>query len=209
MLNLRFVPGDPSLQYLSNNYRKMRKIITLFFLSLLWGCSARLSGEDAHDLLRRSSAFTTPFFAPINVGPQVLTAENHKNPETFIKGKYGNLIDAGLVQVDISESNSWRSVMSVNLTPEGMKMADMRRSDHDHIYVMVCTLKVDSVFNVRQERKEKTALAECRFHETGITPFGQFLGFAEGNPHQVPFAFVRSRGSWKLAPRQQDFFEAE
>ena len=184
----------------------MRKIIIPFFLSLLFGCSSQLSGEDAIKLLRQSSAFTTPFFAPINVGQQVLTAENHKDPERFIREKYGRLVDAGLVQVDISESNSWRSVMSVNLTPAGFKMADMRRSDHDHIYVMVCTFEVDSVFNIEQVGKEKTVIVQCCFHDTKVTPFGQFLGFSEGNTYQIPFAFVRSRGIWRLAPSQQDFF---
>lgn len=184
----------------------MRNLIALFFLSLLCACSSKLTGEDALRLTRESSAFSTPFFAPFNVGSQVLTSENYKNPDAFIKGKYGMLIDAGLVNIKMVETNSWRSVIAVELTPAGMRMADMRRSDHDHIYVTACSIVADSILSMERDEQGKTIRAVCRFHETAITPFGRYLGFAEGKPHQVPLAFVHSRGGWKLAPVQQDFF---
>jgi len=180
----------------------------LFFLLLfgLCGCSSELTQERAIAALGESSAFSTPFFAPFNVGPQVLTAENYKNPEGFIRGKYGKLIDAGLVEVKMMETNSWRSVISVELTPAGMKMADMRRSDHDHIYVMACMLAVDTVSSVQPADNKRLMTLECDFHETMISPFGEYLGFAEGKPHKAPFAFEKSKGRWKLVSDQQKYF---
>lgn len=177
----------------------MKLFTTLLISLLLTSCAGPLTKEKATEQLSASSEFSTPFYAPLHIGKQILTADNHDNPQSFIKDKYGLLIDAELLEVKIEKSNSWRTTIHIGLTEKGRAMSDTRRADDEHVYVEVCRLMISSIDTLKPISQDGKVV-ECgfRFQEDNITPFGQHLGFQQGRTHSTKRTLVRSSGSWDI-----------
>lgn len=161
-------------------------------------CSKELTKESAMEKLKPLDEFSHPYYAPLQVGEMVLTDDGHTSSEHYIQQNYGTLIAAGLLQVDNSVRNSWRTVLKVELTPQGIAMSDPRRANATTAYVQVCRMIPDSIEKLEVIDPDQTIDCHYRFTETDITPFGRHLGFSDGRIHRDKLRFVRNTG-WNVA----------
>lgn len=185
----------------------MRNVSVKLFAAaiLLVGCAGEFSSDEALSTIASQNEFTESFCAPLHIGREVLTAENHKDPKAYVDGKYGSLIRAGLLKVDIGEKNSWRTVIDVTLSDEGRKMVNTKRTEkhmeltgEDHVfYVAVCRLAPEKMISVDTVSADTMSLQYAIF-ERDITPFGEFLGFVDGRTHNHKRTFAKGAFSWEL-----------
>lgn len=169
----------------------MKPLLYLALLAMV-GCSAPIDRQTAIEKLRQLPEFQTPFYAPLHVGREVLTGDNHKNPDTFLAQRYGQLVDKGLIEAKIESKNSWRTVTQIALTDQGRRLEDPRRATDDRVYVQVCNFQIDSITQFELlDPDGKTARCRFIFSETDITPLGEFLGFSPGRQHTMTKTITR------------------
>lgn len=187
----------------------MRNVGVKFLVGcmLLVGCAGEFSSDEAVQTIASRSEFKESFCAPLHIGHEVLTAENHKDPKGYVDSKYGKLITAGLIRAEIGEKNSWRTVINVQLTDQGRKMVNLARTDEhmevtgeDHVfYVAVCRLSPETVTKIDTVSSD-TMSVNYLIVERDITPFGEFLGFVDGRSHSHSRTFTKGTFSWDLIP---------
>ncbi len=165
---------------------------------LLTSCNRELTPEKALTIIQEQDEFQMPYYAPMRIGEQVLTGDNHKNPDQYIRKHYGSLIDAGLVEVKKADSNSWRTVIDVQLTAKGRAMCDSRRTTEREAYVQVCRMVPVKIEEFRTVTEGRVVECSYRFEEQEITPFGVCQGFTQGRSYKDKRTFVRARGSWHV-----------
>lgn len=165
---------------------------------LLTSCNRELTPEKALTIIQEQDEFQMPYYAPMRIGEQVLTGDNHKNPDQYIRKHYGSLIDAGLVEVKKADSNSWRTVIDVQLTAKGRAMCDGRRTTEREAYVQVCRMVPVKIEEFRTVTEGRVVECSYRFEEQEITPFGVCQGFTQGRSYKDKRTFVRARGSWHV-----------
>ena len=169
-----------------------------FSVGVMVSCSKELTPEEALISIVEQPEFQVPYFAPIRVGEQVLTGDNHKNSDEYIRKHYGSLIDAGLLEVKQSDRNTWRTVIDVQLTQKGLAMSDKRRATDDEAYVQVCRMVPVRIEEFRTVTENKVIECTYVFEERDITPFGEYKGFQQGRSYKDRRTFVRARGSWHV-----------
>lgn len=167
-------------------------------LGSLTSCNRELTPEKALTLIQEQEEFQMPYYAPMRIGEQVLTGENHKNPDPYIRKHYGTLIDAGLIEVKKTDSNSWRTVIDVQLTAKGRAMCDDRRTTEREAYVQVCRMVPVRIEEFRTVTEGRVVECTYRFEEQEITPFGTCQGFTQGRSYKDKRTLVRARGSWHV-----------
>lgn len=177
---------------------KTRLYIYILSAVALSSCSHDLTKDSALAKLTALEVFQAPYFAPLNVGEVVLTARQHANPAEYIRSEYGPLIEAGLVKVEQTDRNSWRTVLRIELTPKGRSISDPRRATDHKVYVQVCRLVPVSVDTLLVVDPERTIKCAYTFTEQQTTPFGLKMGFSDGRKHRDSLTFLRS-GSWNIA----------
>lgn len=191
--------------------RKSTKLLVMAaWVMLLTSCAGDFSPQHALNTIAGQTEFENSFCAPLHIGREVLTAEAHKSPNEYIMNKYGNLVKAGLIKVDVGEKNSWRTVINVTLTEGGRAMVNHTRTDkhfeatgEDHVfYVAVCDLVPEKAATVDTVSIDTVGL-NYTIIERNITPFGSFLGFVDGRSHNHKRLFVRKTFSWDLLPVDQ------
>ena len=170
----------------------------LLCVGTLVSCSRELTPEDALGQIVEQAEFQMPYYAPMRVGEMVLTGDNHKNSRQYIRKHYGTLIDAGLVEVKNTDSNTWRTVIDVQLTTKGQAMSDSRRSPDKEAYVQVCRMVPVKIEEFRTVSEGNVIECSYVFEEREITPFGAYQGFQQGRSYKDKRTFVRSRGSWHV-----------
>lgn len=184
----------------------MRKFfLVLVCGALLTACAGDFDTEKAIADIRSQSEFSHPLYAPLHLGLEVLTGENHINPDAYIKGKYATLLDAGLLAYNIKAKNSWRTLVELSLTEQASEMLDKVRTDdfqkhqgeNDIFYVAVCNLKPENVLLVDTIAAD-TMSVKYQIVERDITPFGRYMGFEDGRVHNHNRQFVRSTFAWTL-----------
>lgn len=170
-------------------------IVTVIVLT---SCSSELTRQDALEQIASQEEFRKPYYAPMRIGELVLTGDNHKKSDQYIRKHYGKLIDAGLVTVECADRNSWRSVIDVQLTAKGKAMSDSRRNKPKEAYVQVCRMVPTQIEEFRT--LSEGHIIECTyvFAEKEVTPFGHYQGFQDGRTYKDKRTFVRARGSWRV-----------
>ncbi len=176
-------------------------------LGLLNSCAGEFSTEDALASIADEPEFETAFCAPLNIGKEVLTGENFKDPKGFVERKYGELMHSGLVEAKIGEANSWRILLEVVLTEEGKKLMNEQRTDKyrkesgkdDVCFVAVCNLVPEGPTEVK-ELEDNIVKLSYRIVERDVTPFGKFLGHENGQIHHHSRKFEKGTFSWELIP---------
>ncbi|MEG2755840.1 MAG: hypothetical protein RR931_04450 [Mucinivorans sp.] len=159
------------------------KKITILAIILLTACSEPMTKEDALAQLASQPEYNSYFYAPMEIGRTVLSGDDHKKSNEFIKSHYGPLTSQGLVEVELRGKNSWRTVIFVSLSPKGEQMSDPRRADSTHCYVAVCRLKpvaVDSLV-----AKGDSTLCLYTIEQSELTPFGIHLGFKDKTQYHL------------------------
>ncbi|MEG1036769.1 MAG: hypothetical protein RSE22_00245 [Mucinivorans sp.] len=179
----------------------MNKSIIIFTLFLLVGCAGEMTSQKAHEMIAAQSEFNTPFYAPLHLSPQVLTGENHTDPNAFVNAKYGKLISAGVIEAKLGASNSWRTLLKLQMTAKGDTLVNKERTLDDMYYVAVCRMTVDSILSLTPLGGD-TVLCHYRIGQADLTPFGHYLGFTAEQTHLHDRKFVRSTFSWQLVPIQ-------
>ncbi|MFI3298247.1 MAG: hypothetical protein R3Y49_00450 [Rikenellaceae bacterium] len=187
--------------------RSVKFLVSLLGVFLLSSCTGEFDSTDALMDIQSLEEFSVPFCAPLHVGEEVVTGEWYKNPEGYVKDKYGALLDAGLVESLVKAKNSWRALVSVKLTPKGEELFNKKRTeqyrseggDDDVYFVQVCTLVPEKVLSVKELGDDRVELTYS-IMERGLTPFGVFLDFAEGREHIHSRIFKRGTFSWSLEP---------
>lgn len=177
-------------------------IITSFSVVLLMvGCkdSKSPTSEEALAYIQQAPEFNTTFFAPINIGVEILTSPENANPQKYIAEKYDNLIKAKLIEVEVVKKNSWRTVIESSLTAQAKKLEDGRRATDEKKYVAACTLKPVRVVDVDTIAAD-SIVYNYEFAETQITPFGKFLGFSDQKTHNAKAIAVRKDKKWQFTP---------
>ncbi|MDE6500022.1 MAG: hypothetical protein K2K83_04880 [Rikenella sp.] len=166
--------------------------------TLLVACSRELTPEYAFRQISEQGEFRMPYYAPMRIGEQVLTGENHKQSQQYVRKQFGSLIDAGLVEVKTTDRNMWRTVIDVQLTEKGRAMSDPRRAKDKEAYVQVCRMVPVRIEEFRTVAEGKVVECSYCFEEQDITPFGHYKGFKQGRSYKDKRTFVRSRGSWQI-----------
>lgn len=162
----------------------MKRYCLLLLAVVLWSCGGEITKEDALSRVSSLAEYQTSFYAPMHVGRQVLTGENHKNSKGYIAKKYGSLVEQGLLEVEVKEDNAWRTVVELSVSEKGKGYLDPRRSDADHAYVAVCRVLPVQVDTLIVHSKDSV---ECKYviQQSDITPFGEHLGFEDGLTYNV------------------------
>ncbi|MEG0655808.1 MAG: hypothetical protein RR465_02150 [Mucinivorans sp.] len=176
-----------------------KNVIFALFTIFLVACAGELTPQEARETLALQEEFTSPFYAPIHLAPQVLTGENHTDPKAFIRRKYGKLIDTGLIEAKLGSSNSWRTILKLEMTDKGQALVNKERSLDDMYYVQACRIAVDSVLCLTPVGSD-TILCRYQLSQKDLTPFGEYLGFTTAHTHFLDRKFVRSTFSWNLVP---------
>ncbi len=179
------------------------KRLTLFAALLLTAllataCSRELTEETALEKLSSLSEFRAPFFAPMRIGEMVLTNEKAESADQFIRDTYGPLLDAGVLDVTVTDRSSWRAVILIELTDKGKAMCDNRRGNDHQAYVQVCYMVPCEIRGMLAVTPDKVVECTYAFAERNITPFGTFLGYTDGTQHIDTRTFVRSGSSWQV-----------
>ena len=167
-------------------------------VGMLASCSKELTPEEALKQIAAQDEFQMPYYAPMRIGEQVLTGDNHKNSGQYIRKHYGSLMDAGLVEVKTADRNSWRTVIDVQLTPKGRAMSDGRRTTKREAYVQVCRMVPVQIEELRTVSEDNVIECSYLFEERDITPFGTYKGFQQGRSYKDKRTFVRARGKWRV-----------
>lgn len=167
-------------------------------MGILVSCSRELTPEDALKQIVAQDEFQMPYYAPMRIGESVLTGDNHKNSQQYIRKHYGPLIDAGLVEVKNADRNTWRTVIDVQLTAKGKAMSDGRRTTQKEAYVQVCNMVPVKIEEFRTVSEGNVIECTYWFEERDITPFGTYKGFQAGRSYKDKRTFVRTRGSWRV-----------
>lgn len=185
----------------------MKQLITYaaalyIVVSCLSSCKAEApTAEQMLETLKSSQYFTASFFAPMEIGRQVLTEDDHKDPKSYIDSKYKSLLEADLIKVETVEKNAWRTVISTSITENGKQYIDPRRSGDQHAYVMVCNLAPKEIMKVDTLGAEgDTIIYSYRFVEIDVTPFGELLGYQNDKQHLGKAIAVRSKKGWQTKP---------
>lgn len=178
---------------------KFKNITISLFSLFLASCAGELSRDEALGIIADQDEFQMPIYAPLHLAPEVLTGENQKEPQRYIDRKFGNLINQGLVVAKLGGSNSWRTILSVELTDKGRELDDPKRTEDDMFYVQACNAVADSILEFKTISKD-TVLCRYRIVQRKITPFGEHLGFVEGRTHLHERKFIKGTLSWALAP---------
>lgn len=176
----------------------MRIIILSLLACLMISCKSELTHETALAELAAQSEFQTPFYAPMHFGREILSGDDHKNPQAYLSGHLGKLIESGLVEAKIAESNSWRSVLVISLTEQGRLLSDPSRSDDEQIYVQVCRVTPTKIDSLRVITPDEEVEVSYTFTESEVTPFGEHMEFSNGRTHRDSRLFRRSGGSWVI-----------
>ena len=179
---------------------EVRGAVLLLMLLGLAGCAGELTPEKAADAIGSQTEFQQPFCAPLHLAPQVLTGENYNDPNAYVRAKYGPLLDAGLVEVQLGGKNSWRTILRLGLTEKGKALEDASRTVDDMAYVEVCRLKVDSILSLEPLGAGDTVLCRYRIVQRELTPFGEYLGFMDGKFHVHERRFAKGTFGWSLVP---------
>lgn len=185
-------------------YKTLICRLTLWGALLAWGgalvsCADKeLTPEYAFERIAERGEFRMPYYAPMRVGEQVLTRENHETYQQYIRKHYGALIDAGLVEVRATDRNSWRTVIDVRLTSKGEAMTDPRRTTPKEAYVQVCRMVPVRIEELRTVAEGEVVECAYLFEEREISPFGRFLGFQQGRTYPDKCTFVRTRRAWNI-----------
>lgn len=187
------------MKYTKHHRTRWRTLlVAMLGAGLFVSCSRELTPEYAFERISERGEFRMPYYAPMRIGEQVLTRENHENVQQYIRKHYGALIDAGLVEVKAADRNSWRTVLDVRLTPKGTAMSDPRRTSFKEAYVQVCRMVPVRIEELRTVVEGEVVECDYLFEERDISPFGVFLGFQLGRSYPDKCTFVRSRGNWKI-----------
>lgn len=177
-----------------------RSIILAAVALVLTACTGELTREKAAEAIASQTEFQTPIHAPMHFATHVLTGENHTDPKAYIRSKYGVLIDEGLLVAKLGASNSWRTILNIELTDKGLEMEDKARRVDDMLYMQACRMVVDSVLSLETVGNGDTVLCRYRISQRELTPFGTHLGFTEGRTHLHERQFVKGTFSWELVP---------
>lgn len=164
----------------------------------LTSCSRELTPEAALEQIAAQAEFRMPYYAPMRIGEVVLTGDNHKDAQGYIRKHYGMLIDAGLAEVAVADRNTWRTVIDVQLSEKGRTMADGKRSSEREAYVPVCRMVPVRIDELRTLSEGEIVECAYTFEERDITPFGVCKGFQPGRAYKDTRTFVRARGSWHV-----------
>ena len=83
-----------------NGFRRVGRCVRVvcgvaFSLGVMVSCSKELAPEEALINIVEQPEFQVPYFAPIRVGEQVLTGDNHKNSDEYIR-KHRDLLGVSL-----------------------------------------------------------------------------------------------------------------
>lgn len=176
---------------------------------LLSSCAGEFTTDNALSTIKSQDEFNTIFCAPIHIGNEVLTGENYTNPKRFVEQKYGKLVKAGLVTAQIGEKNSWRTLLNIILTEDGEELLNSERTEahrktskeKDIFFVGVCSLMPTKITRV-DTLAQDTIQVTYTIIEHEITPFGEFLGFTDGDSHTHKRKFTKGTFSWDLVPMQ-------
>lgn len=168
----------------------MKKLLFITLSLIAISCSREVTKEDALTRISTMNQYQTMYFAPMHIGRQVLTGENHNAPQIFIDKTYGKLITEELVEVKTKERNAWRTVIHITLTEKGLSMTDPRRSDNEHAFVAVCKVvpvAIDTIIPLGQDS------LTCHYviQQQEITPFGETLGFEVDRKYKVTTVLER------------------
>lgn len=159
------------------------------------------SAEQMLETLKKAPHFTASFFAPMEIGRQVLTEQDHQNPQAYIDSRYRSLLQAGLIKVETVQKNAWRTVINTSITENGKQYVDSRRSSGEHAYVMVCNLRPQEILKIDTlGATGDTIIYSYRFVESDITPFGEFLGYQANKQHMGKATAIRQGGEWITRP---------
>lgn len=176
-------------------YTILYSITALLTLS----CKSDLTSEQALSALQNLPEFNAPFYAPFHVGREVLSGDNHKRADEYIREHMGELLKSGVVQVKTLESNSWRTVIEVSLSEQGKALSDPSRATEEKLYVQVCRVKPIEVTQLKATGESgDTIMVDYTFAESEITPFGKHLEFVDARQHTDTRRFVRSGMSWEV-----------
>lgn len=177
-----------------------KSIIAAAIALILTACAGELTREKAAEAIASQTEFQTPIYAPMHFATHVLTGENHTDPKAYIRSKYGVLIDQGLLVAKLGASNSWRTILNIELTDKGLEMEDADRRVDDMLYMQACRMAVDSVLLLEPVGSGDTILCRYQISQRELTPFGTHLGFTEGRTHLHERRFVKGTFSWELVP---------
>ncbi len=138
-----------------------------------------ITSDRMLDRLRELPEHSTTYFYPLPIGEQMLTGDDHTKSNEYIQNKYGKLIEAGLVNVEIVQKNAWRTLINVSLSEAGLALSDASRSDSVYAYVAACKIVPDTVYSVREVTLDTI---ECNYGSSlqEVTPFGEYLEFTQG-----------------------------
>ncbi|MFI3287446.1 MAG: hypothetical protein R3Y61_03120 [Rikenellaceae bacterium] len=179
--------------------------LAVVFSAVLWGCAGEFSEDEALYKLQGLEEFTEYFSAPLHIGDEILTEANHSEPMGYALGKYGVLVDEGLLEVEVGKANSWRTVLRVSLSDEGRRYYNEQRTESyralsgadDVYFVEVCHLVPERVVSVRALDEDRVEV-DYIIVERDITPFGEFLEYSAGNEHTHSRTFERGIFGWNL-----------
>lgn len=181
---------------ISRNLNIMRITIFSLLALLCSSCSETLTNELIMEKLTQLTEYKTPFYAPFHIGSELLSGEDNANAQGYIDNHLGELVKAGLITVKISDKNSWRTTIKIDLTEAGKILSDPGRSTSENIYVQACRVApcaIDSMVVVEPDKLIKVAY---KFKVSDVTPFGTHLNFANGTTYSDLRHFVRQGGKW-------------
>lgn len=174
------------------------------------GCAGEFSEDDALFELQSLGEFCEPFAAPLHIGDEILTEANHSDPMAYVEKKYGVLEREGLITSEVGKANSWRTVLRISLSEEGMKYYERERTEkyrqytgeQDVYFVDVCTLSPESITSVRPLSEDMVEVTYTII-QRDITPFGHFLEYKEGVQHLHTRTFEKGTFGWNLLPIEE------
>lgn len=178
----------------------LRILILPLVAMLLFSCNKELTQESALTQLQELPEFQTPFYAPFHIGREVLSGKDHENPQAYISQHLGKLTEAGLLQAKISDKNSWRTVLDIELTEAGIALTDPKRKTENGVYVQVCRVTPIEVTEMRVVEPDKKVEVDYLFAEGDVTPFGEHLEFGNGKKHKDTRTFIRKGLGWVVEP---------
>ncbi len=189
--------------------KSVKIIATIGAALLLGGCAGEFDAAEGLSQIQGLEEFNEPFSAPFKAGAEILTDKWFENPQSYLEEKYSLLTQAGLIEAAIGEKNSWRALVSVKLTQKGEEMLDVERTEiheksgaeDDKIFVHVCDLRPEKIVKITPIGTDTVEMTYT-IVEKNLTPFGEYLGFAQGREHTHTRRFVKGTFSWDLLPAE-------
>lgn len=163
---------------------------TLISIMLATSCEGKINAENAMEYINKLPEYQTAFFAPINIGKVVISAEGNKDADNEVYKRFQKLIDAGMVEVKKDSENVWRSAFNVTLTDKAKDICDPRRTCDEVAYLPVCTMKPTKLISAL-ENTDTTLLCQFVIQQKNITVFGEYLDFDQDVEHQMSHEFVK------------------